>query len=138
MRYDELLAQYHQAHRDWTFGRIDTAEASSRIAALSAELPAIEPDKRADAEYALRSFEAEISPDSQARMARAVDAVNAAGADDGTVAERIARAEAGIAAVTAIADESPDRSERHAILSLSETLVTLIAALRLGPPAGGQ
>jgi hypothetical protein len=136
VRYDEFLTQYKQAHRDWSFGRIDTADAGSRIAALRDELPQIEPDKRADAEYALRSFEAEISPDSQSRMARAVDAVSAAGADDGTVAERIARAEVGIAVVTAIADESPDRSERHAILSLNETLATLIEALRLDPPAG--
>ena len=131
MRYDEFLAQYKQAHSDWSFGRINTTEAASRIAALRGELPGLEPDKRADAEYALNSFAAEISAESQARMARAVDAVNAAGADDGSVAERIARAEAGIAAVTAIAEESPDRSERHAILSLNETLVTLIEALRL-------
>ena len=136
MLYDEFLAQYKPAHFDWSFGRINTTEAASRIAALRGELPELEPDKRADAEYALNSFAAEISPESQARMARAVDAVNAAGADDGSVAERIARAEAGIAAVTAIAEESPDRSERHAILSLNETLVTLIEALRLDSSAG--
>jgi hypothetical protein len=135
VQYDEFLAQYKQAHFDWSFGRINTAEVASRIAALRAELAGLEPDKRVDAEYALNSFAAEISPESQARMARAVDAVNAAGADDGTIAERIARAEAGIAAVTAIAEESPDRSERHAILSLNETLVTLIEALRLDSSA---
>jgi hypothetical protein len=135
VQYDEFLAQYKQAHFDWSFGRINTAEVASRIAALRAELAGLEPDKRVDAEYALNSFAAEISPESQARMARAVDAVNAAGADDGTIAERIARAEAGIAAVTAIAEESPDRSERHAILSLNETLVTLIETLRLDSSA---
>ena len=137
MRYDEFLTQYHRAHHDWSFGGMNATEAADLIAALRAELPALEPaDMRRDAEDILRLFAAEISPEAQERMARAVSALSAAGADDGTLAERIARAEAGIAAITAIADESPHRSERHAILSLNETLFTLIEALRLDQSAG--
>jgi hypothetical protein len=137
VRYDEFLTRYQQAHHDWSFGRMNAAEAADLIAALRAELPALEPAEwRRDAEDILRLFTAEISPEARERMARAVSALSAAGADDGTIAERIARAEAAITAITAIADESPYRSERHAILSLNETLFTLIEALRLDRSAG--
>jgi hypothetical protein len=136
VQYDEFLVQYKQAHYDWSFGRIDTFEAASRIAHLRSEVPSIEPpDKRADAEYQLREFDAEISPESQERMARAIEAIGVASSGEGTVDERIARAEHGIVTVTSIANESDDAAERFAILFMNETLGTLIESLRRGRPA---
>ena len=64
------------------------------------------------------------------RMARAREAVAAAGVTTGTVVERIRRAEEGMVQVADIAHETDDRAERHTILELNETLFTLAQALR--------
>jgi phosphoglucomutase len=131
MRYDEFLEQYKAAHYDWSFGRIDTATAAAAIAELRAVLPTVEPsEKRADGEFLLTDFADEISPESQGRMARAQEAIDVAADPSGTLDERIARLEQGMASVTRIADESDNRSEQHAILSMNETLATLIEVLR--------
>lgn len=131
VQYEEFVAQYKRTHRDWGSGIIDTAAAAAEIARLRSILPVLEPSaKRASAEYALDQFADEISPESQDRMARAVTAIAVASAEDGTVEERLARAEEDLRAVTRIADETSNDDERHAILSMNEMLGMLIMSLR--------
>jgi len=136
MRFDEFLAQYKQAHHDWTFGRIKADAAAAEIARLRAAVPSIDPpEKRRTAESSLSRFESEISPEAQERMARAIEAISAAMADSGSVSERVARAEDGMAAVTSIAREAANSGEEHAILSLNESLLTLIDRLQNAEPS---
>lgn len=56
------------------------------------------------------------------------DAVRRAGSSEGTVAERIARIEAGIAEITTLADRNPD--ERDALLQSAGTLRILHSSLQ--------
>src|SRR6266508_1108923 len=103
MRFDEFLAQYKQAHRNWTFGRLKADAAAVEIERLRAEIPSIAPpEKRQTAEFSLDRFESEISTEAQERMAKAVEAVSAATIDEGSLRDRIARAEEGMTAVTLI------------------------------------
>jgi hypothetical protein len=97
-------------------------------------VPSLEPpEQRPNAEQLLRVWEAEISPEAADRMERAVTALSQAERDGGTVMERIARAEAGIAEIGRIAAEAEDARERSAIRGMSETLAKLADALRRSP-----
>lgn len=135
MDYDEFFARYRSAHRAWTFGTLERNDAATELERLRAIVPSIEPsDRRQTAEYLVEQWATELSPQAEDRMARAT-AVLSAGGDDGTVAERKARAEAGIAEITSIADETTDIAQRYAILGMNETLAKLIDALeRSGDP----
>ncbi|NIK55057.1 hypothetical protein [Kribbella shirazensis] len=68
-------------------------------------------------------------PAASPAMAEAERAHALASADGGTDEERIARAEAGMAEISRIA-QTADPSERTAILALNESLYMLILALR--------
>jgi hypothetical protein len=130
MDYDEFFAQYKGAHELWTFGRLEVDGALAELDRLRAIAQSIEPaDKRETAQYLLTQWANEMSPQADERMSRATAILTRAGADDGTPAERKARAEAGIAEITSIADETRDIGEQYAILGLNETLAKLIDAL---------
>lgn len=136
MDYDAFFGRYKSAHEAWTFGKLDLEGAAAELQRLRAIVPSIEPPaKRQFADYLLKQWTNEISPQAENRMARATAVLSRAGADGGTVAERRARAESGIAEITGIANEATDVAERYAILGLNETLATLIDALeRQGSP----
>jgi hypothetical protein len=135
MEYDEFFAQYKDAHDLWAFGRLDVDGAVTVIERLRAVVESVEPgDKRRTAEYLLKQWANETSQQAEDRMARATSVLARAGADDGTPADRRARAEAGIVEITRIADESTDVGERYAILGLNETLAKLIDALERAQP----
>ncbi|WP_460667033.1 hypothetical protein [Kribbella swartbergensis] len=136
MEYEEFFGRYKRAHEDWTFGRLDRDDAAAELERLRAIVPSIEPsDRRQTAEYLLEQWANETSPEAEDRMARAGAVLARAGSGDGTVAERKARAEAGIAEITRIADETVDVGERFAILGMNETLAKLIDVLeRSGKP----
>lgn len=130
MHYDEFFAQYKSAYELWTFGRLDLDGALAELEQLRPIADAVEPaDQRATAEFLLAQWANEISPEAEERMARATAVLTRAGADGGTTAERKARAEAGIAAITAIANETTDVAERYAVLGLNETLAKLVDTL---------
>lgn len=130
MEYDEFFAQYQRAYELWTFGRLDTDGALAELERLRPIAQSVEPaGKRETAEYLLAQWANETSPQAAARTARATAVLTRAGADDGTIAERKARAEAGIAEITAIANETTDVAERYAILGLNETLAKLVDTL---------
>jgi molecular chaperone GrpE (heat shock protein) len=130
MEYDEFFARYKDAHLRWTFGELDRAGALEELTRLRALVPSIDPpDKRRTAESVLRQWEVETSPQAEERMTRAMATLSQAERGDGTVAERIARARAGIAEITRIAAEAEDVAERYAITGLTETLAKLVDAL---------
>jgi hypothetical protein len=136
MDYEEFFSQYKRAHENWTFGRLDRDDAAAELERLRAIVPSIEPsDRRQTAEYLLEQWANETSPEAEDRLARAGVVLARAASADGTVAERKARAEAGIAEITRIADETADVGERYAILGMNETLAKLIDGLeRSGNP----
>lgn len=130
MDYDEFFARYKRAHELWSFGRLDVDGAVAELERLRAIVPSIEPsDRRRTAAYLLDQWANETSPQAEDRMTRATAVLTRAGAEGGNVAERKARAEAGIAEITSIADETTDVGERYAILGLNEALAKLITAL---------
>jgi hypothetical protein len=127
MEYDEFFAQYKSAHDEWTFGKLDAAGATAVLVRLRELVPSIEPlAKQQLADYLVRQWANETSLQADDRMARATAALARASADEGTLADRKARAEAGIAEITGIANETEDVAERYAILGLNETLATVI------------
>jgi hypothetical protein len=131
MEYDEFFAQYKSAYELWTFGRLDVGGALAELERLRPIARSVEPtDKRETAEYLLAQWANETSPAAEDRMARATAALTLAGADSGTAAEWRARAEAAIAEITSIANETTDVGEQYAILGLNEPLAKLIDALR--------
>ncbi|GAA3090320.1 hypothetical protein JOF29_007827 [Kribbella aluminosa] len=130
MHYDEFFAQYKSAYELWTFGRLDVDGALAALERLRPIARAVEPaDKRATAEYLLAQWANETSPQAGERMARATAALARAGADGGSTAERRTRAEARIAEITGIANETTDVAERYAVLGLNETLAKLVDTL---------
>lgn len=130
MDYDEFFVQYKDAYDLWTFGRLDLDGALAELQRLRETARSIEPaDKREAAEYLLAQWANQTSPQAEERMARATAVLERASADDGTIDQRRARAEAGIVEITGIADETTDVAERYAILGLNESLAKLIDAL---------
>lgn len=130
MDYDEFFGQYKSAHDLWTFGRLDLDGALAELERLRGLARSIEPEARREtADYLLAQWSNETSPQADERMARATAVLGRASADDGTTEQRRARAAAGIAEITGIADETTDVAERYAILGLNETLAQLIDAL---------
>ena len=130
MDYDEFFAQYKGAHELWTFGRLDADGALAELDRLRAIAQSITPeDKCETAQYLLSQWANELSPQADERMSRATAVLTRAGADNGAPAERKARAEAGIAEITGIADETSDIGEQYAILGLNESLAKIVEAL---------
>jgi hypothetical protein len=135
MDYDEFVRRYREGRRAWLLGRADRATAAVDLARLRAAVPTVEPAaKRQTAGELLDHWAAETAPEAVDRMNRAVAALGRAERDDGTVAERVARAEAGIAEIGRIAAEAPDPGERSALNGLTETLARLADALRRSRP----
>lgn len=143
MDYDQFRAEY-----DPVFDVLDAERlpdwlpaAIKRLKDLAATIE--DPSDRRSAENDIAGIEgvlAEASdgpPISPAMMA-AIRIHTEAGASNGTPAERIARAEAGMAEIARIADNAP-RTEQASILELNESLYMLILALepdRTASPAG--
>lgn len=108
--------------------------AIARLKELAASIE--DPGDRRTAENQIASIEDILDeemdgpPISEAMM-EAIRVHSAAGASHGTPAERIARAEAGMAAIGRIAEANP--SEEASIMNLNESLYMLVLSLQ--PPA---
>jgi hypothetical protein len=102
-----------------------------RLRQLAAQLE--DPDDREEAGHAVAMLENVVAPDPCPRPSEAVLAANQAYADatssDGTPAERITRAEAGIREIARIA-RTADPDEEGSILQFNESLYMLIGALK--------
>ncbi|MEU4602695.1 hypothetical protein AB0F43_06935 [Kribbella sp. NPDC023972] len=123
MRYDEFLRRYKAAYGEWQLGAGDEREA---LPALSRMVPEIdEEDGQRTARFLIGRWEAEVSPAAQERVARALRRAAEAEVEEGTAEERIARLETAMRDVTAIARETDDEFEQHAILALNEPLASL-------------
>jgi hypothetical protein len=109
------------------------ADDIARLKELAASIE--DPQERWRAEGTIESIEgvlregegADEPPWSEA-MTKAVQAHAAATDDSGTVAERIARARAGIEVISRIADAAPEH-EQHAIAEMNGSLLMLAEAL---------
>ena len=140
MRYGEFLARYKRAYEAWSVGDLDTVGATEEIDRLHKLVPSIEePDRHAFAAGQLAQWTRRLSPAAQDRIARATSVLAEAGTDHGTPADRLARAQHGLLALTALADETEDDGERTAILAMTEPLSLLIDALEanLAPETNG-
>ena len=128
MRYDEFLQRYKAAYDGWQHGAVDAQEA---LAGLSRMVPEIEDATlRETARFLIGRWEAEASPAAQERMERALRLAAEAEQDEGSAAERIARLEAGMRDITAIARETDDEFEQFALLALNSPLARLAGTWR--------
>ncbi|GAB2665497.1 hypothetical protein [Kribbella swartbergensis] len=134
MDYDQFRAEYDvvfdvlddEVLPDWLPGAI------ARLKELAAAID--DPADRRSAENDIAAAEGVLAegaegPPVSAAMMEAIRVHTAAGANGGTPAERIARAEAGMAEIGRIADTAPP-SEQAAILDLNESLYMLVLSLR--------
>jgi hypothetical protein len=133
MDYDQFRAEY-----DPVFDVLDDETlpdwlpaAIARLKQLAATIDDLA-DRRS-AENDIAAVEGILAEESEGRpispaMMEAIRIHGEAGAGHGTPAERIARAEAGMAAIGRIADSLP-RSEQAPILELNESLYMLIMSL---------
>jgi hypothetical protein len=136
MNYEAFRAEY-----DSVFDVLDAKTlpawlpaAVARLKELAADID--DPADRRTAENQVASIEDVLDedldgPPVSAAMMEAIRIHSAAGASDGTVSERIARAESGMAAIGRIAESNP--SEEASIMELNESLYMLVLSLR--PPA---
>jgi hypothetical protein len=133
MEYAEFEVEYKRVSELIMNGRSDQIQPAdiARLHALAAQID--DEDDREDAlleisgtEYVLAQDPGE--PPSEI-MTQARAAYAEADRNDGTTAERLARAEAGMRELERIA-EGGDPDERRAIGSLEHTLMMLIGALR--------
>lgn len=123
MDYAEFLTAYKQAYGDWSNG------GPADITRLRAKVAQLAEADRSKAEFQLAQWESELSPQANDRMQRATEAMARAGDPEGDLEARIERALTGIREITAIAEESSDPDEQHAILSLNESLAMLAESL---------
>ncbi|WP_427886675.1 hypothetical protein ACQHIV_28205 [Kribbella sp. GL6] len=134
MEYAEFEVEYKRLSELIMSGRSDQIQPAdiTRLRALASQID--DEDDREDAllevsgtEYVLAQGPDDEPPSEIVRQARAVYAE--ADRNDGTAAERLARAEAGMRELERIA-QAGDPDERRAIGSLEHTLMMLIGALR--------
>ncbi|MFC5267418.1 hypothetical protein ACFPJ1_35335 [Kribbella qitaiheensis] len=132
MDYDQFDAEYQRV--------VEAAQSDLSTEALRVEVQRLrqlsaqveDPDDREEAGHAVAMLENVLSTDPGPPPSEAVLAANQAYADatssDGTPAERIARAEAGITEIARIA-RTADPEEESSILQFNESLHMLIGAL---------
>ncbi|HZX01988.1 hypothetical protein [Kribbella sp.] len=133
MKYAEFEAEYKRVYEDILNGRGDRDLSAdvTRLSALAAQID--DEDEREDAYLEVSIIESAAArgpaePQSEIVM-QAREAYSEAVRDDGTDAERLARAEHGMQELERIAGGG-DPDERRAIGSLEHTLMMLIGALR--------
>jgi hypothetical protein len=113
-------------------GTMDSAILAAEIVRLRALADTLaDPADRGDAANLIATLEDVLAYDTEPLsipMAEAIRVLAAAGADDGTPAERVERAKAGMDEIARIA-AAADRDEQAAILDMNESLAMLIDAL---------
>jgi hypothetical protein len=142
MDLEEFRAQYSPVLDAAADGSMDDATIASEIIRLRALAETIaDPAGRKRAGNLIASIEDVLSysdaPLSDA-MTEAIRVHLRAGADGGTPAERIARAEAGMDEIARISESVDDRSESDAILEMNESLAKLIDAIRTVEPVNDR
>lgn len=137
--YDQFDAEYGRVlSAAPTLDAASAADEVSRLRELAATID--EPADRAAAGLLLASLEDALStstPQLSPAMAAAVRVHARAGSQDGTVAERIERARAGMAEIGRIA-ATAETAEQGAILDLNESLSMLVDALSPGTGAADR
>lgn len=128
MRYDEFLARYKAAQRDWRLGAVDAREALTGLRGVVPEID--DPQRQQTALFLIERWEAKTSPAARERMERAQRIAAEAERDEGDARERIARLEQGMRAVTAVAHETDDEFEQNAVLALNGPLARLAGSWR--------
>ncbi len=133
MDYDQFRTEY-----DPVFDVLDAETLPDWLPAAVTRLKDLavsieDPADRRSAENDIADIEGILSeaadgPPISPAMMEAIRIHSAAGVGDGTPAERIARAEAGMAEINRIAESVP-RTEQAPILELNESLYMLILAL---------
>ncbi|HEY3003304.1 MAG TPA: hypothetical protein VGJ44_13230 [Kribbellaceae bacterium] len=139
MAYDEFRREYDAVHQAVLTARLDLSGLRGEIARLDGLTTSLD---AADRERALGDLEqlrellaaAHTSPpDVSPAQAEAMSAAARASDPSGTVAERLARIEAGIAEIQRIATGVTDPAERIVVAQQAEQLTMLASAL--GRPA---
>jgi hypothetical protein len=131
MDYEQFDAEYRRV--------LEAAGAGENSAALAAEIVRLralagtlaDAADRRDAGDRITTIEDVLSYDSEslsAAMGEAIRVLGVAGADEGTPAERVRRARAGMDEIARIS-AGADRDEQAAILEMNESLAMLIDAL---------
>ena len=124
---------------DLATGEVEPADASAALVELTrraAELT--DPARRSRAERELAAlgrvvgYGLAVGPGDHATVVRASEVLVSASASGGSTADRIRRAEQGIAQIVRIAEQTADAEERTAVLELNGSLVRLIGAIRAG------
>lgn len=137
MDYPEFDAARRRIIRQWGRELTDPEELASAVDRLRAQAATIadQADRAKAVRYlaTLDDLVAEAHAPESETLRRASDVLLAALQPVGTPAERRARAEAGIAEITRIADAAPTAGERDAALELNESLAEVIAVLDQGP-----
>ncbi|MEU8227267.1 hypothetical protein [Kribbella sp. NPDC048915] len=131
MEYAEFEVEYRKVYEAFLSGRRDLAADFARLHTLAAQIG--DEDDREDALLELTGLESSAARDPEeppsAIIMQAREVYAEASRQDGTDAERLARAEAGIQALMAI--ESGTEEEHSAIGAMEHTLRMLADALRL-------
>ena len=113
-------------------GTMDSAALAAEIVRLRVLADTLtDPADRRDAANLIATLEDVLSYDTEplsTPMAEAIRVLAAAGTVDGTPAERVERAKAGMAEIARIS-AAADRDEQAAILDMNESLAMLIDAL---------
>ncbi|WP_328989799.1 hypothetical protein OG394_26540 [Kribbella sp. NBC_01245] len=140
MAYDEFRTEYDAVLEACLSARLDMDGLAVELDRLRGIAAALSPDEQTQAATDLQSLDeiltmARQTPYSDSPAYNEANRVfGLANSDDGTPAERIARAEEGIQQLRAIADRGADQQENYAIMRLTEPLAMLIDALRTAPP----
>lgn len=131
MDYDEFKAEYRKVW-DALDGNRPAADFAPDLARLKTLASTIEnPVERRSADNDVADLEGVLAEDDEPTspaMTEAIRAHGAASVGGGTPAERIARAEAGMAEIARIS-EAAEPADSEAILELNESLYMLIMAL---------
>ncbi|WP_432885881.1 hypothetical protein ACQPYH_02380 [Kribbella sp. CA-245084] len=133
MEYAEFELEYKRVSEGIIEGRRDTDLTAEipRLRALAEQIDDEDDRRLADSVIAGIEDIAAQEPDEPPSevILRARQVFSEAKRDDGTTAERLARAEEGVRALSRISDTTPD--EEQAIGALSHSLDMMIGALRL-------
>jgi hypothetical protein len=122
--------------RDLATGAVEPADASAELVELTTRVAELtDPARRSRAERELAAlrrvvgYGLAVGPGDHAAVVRASDILISASATGGSTADRIRRAEQGIAQIARIAEQAA-AEERTAVLELNGSLVRLIGAIR--------
>jgi multidrug resistance efflux pump len=137
--YDEFRREYDAVHQAVLTARLDLSGLRAEIARLDGLTASLDAADRERAQGDLEQLRELLAaahtspPDVSPAQAEAMSAAARASDPSGTVAERLARIEAGIAEIQRIAAGVTDPAERIVVAQQAEQLTMLASAL--GRPA---